>query len=271
MNTDPHLNAETFSWQPNAKLLFLVLLMMPLLISLGYWQLDRAQEKREILAEFQANQLSLPAAFEQLDLGKNLQYKQVQFVGELDASRRVLLDNRVRNTRPGYEVFELLTIAGSELKVLVNRGWVQASLDRNQLPEIDPVSNEIAGLVSAQTLEQVQLRGSLYRVLKGGLQLDDGIRAVENWPARIGWISTERATELFADQVFAYQLRLDSDSPGALTTGWPIVSVQPEKHTAYAVQWFVMSLVLLLLTLNANSNLSLWLKFKMSKTESEAL
>ena len=47
MNTDPHLNAETFSWQPNAKLLFLVLLMMPLLISLGYWQLDRAQEKRE--------------------------------------------------------------------------------------------------------------------------------------------------------------------------------------------------------------------------------
>ena len=259
MKTDPHLNAETFSWQPNAKLLFLVLLMMPLLISLGYWQLDRAQEKREILVEFKSNQESQPVGFELLDSSKNLQYRQVQFVGELDASRRVLLDNRVRNGRPGYEIFEVLTLASSELKILVNRGWVQASLDRNQLPEIAPVTG------------RVQLRGSLYKVLRGGLQLDDGVRAVENWPGRVGWISTERAAEIFADEFFTYQLRLDSDSVGALTTGWPTVSVQPEKHTAYAVQWFVMALVLLLLTINANSNLAAWYKFKMAKTESEAL
>jgi len=259
MNTDPHLNAETFSWQPNDKLLFLVLLMMPLLISLGYWQLDRAQEKREILAEFKSNQESQPVGFELLDTSKNLQYRQVQFVGELDASRRVLLDNRVRNGRPGYEIFEVLTLASSELKILVNRGWVQASLDRNELPDVESV------------LGQVQLRGSLYKILRGGLQLDDGVRAVESWPGRVGWISTERAAELFADEFFAYQLRLDSDSIGALTTGWPTVSVQPEKHTAYAVQWFVMALVLLLLTINANSNLAAWFKFKMAKKESEAL
>ena len=259
MNTNPHLNAETFSWQPNAKLLFLVLLMMPLLISLGYWQLDRAQEKREILAEFKSNQESQPVGFELLDTSKNLQYRQVQFVGELDASRRVLLDNRVRNGRPGYEIFEVLTLASSELKILVNRGWVKASLDRNELPDVESV------------LGQVQLRGSLYKILRGGLQLDDGVRAVESWPGRVGWISTERAAELFADEFFAYQLRLDSDSIGALTTGWPTVSVQPEKHTAYAVQWFVMALVLLLLTINANSNLAAWFKFKMAKKESEAL
>jgi|AntAceMinimDraft_1070359.scaffolds.fasta_scaffold17901_4 surfeit locus 1 family protein len=262
MNSDSHLNAETFSWQPNAKLLLLVLLMMPLLISLGYWQLDRAQEKREILAEFKSNQQSQPATFEQLGGSANLQYRQVQFVGELDASRRVLLDNRVRNGRPGYEIFEVLTIAesrGSQLKVLVNRGWVEASLDRNTLPEIEPV------------LGQVTLRGSLYRVLRGGLQLDDGVRAVENWPGRVGWISTERAVEIFGNEFFVYQLRLDSDSIGALTTGWPAVSVQPEKHTAYAVQWFVMAFVLLLMTINANSNLAAWYKFKTAKTKSETL
>ena len=259
MISDPHINGEKFSWQPNAKSLLFVLLMTPLLISLGYWQLDRAQEKTEILAEFRANQEAQPVAFEQLDINKNLQYRQVQFVGELDASRRVLLDNRVRNGRPGYEIFEVLTLASSEQKILVNRGWVQASLDRNQLPEIEPVTG------------QVQLRGSLYRVLRGGLQLDDGVRAVDNWPGRVGWISTERAAEIFTNEFFPYQLRLESDSIGALTTGWPTVSVQPEKHTAYAVQWFVMALVLLLLTINANSNLKAWFKFKMAKTESEAL
>jgi len=257
MISDPHLSGEKFSWQPNAKLLLFVVLMTPLLISLGCWQLDRAQEKREILAEFTLNQQSLPAPFEQLDLSSNLQYRQVQFVGLLDASRRVLLDNRVRGGRPGYEVFEVLTLASSSVKILVNRGWVQASVDRNQLPEINPVDGE------------VQLRGSLYRVLKGGLQLDDGVGAVDKWPVRIGWISAERAEELFADEFFAYQLRLDSDSVGALTTGWPTVAVQPEKHTAYAVQWFVMVLVLLLLTINANSNLAAWLKLRMAKTTKE--
>ena len=38
------------------------------------------------------------------------------------------------------------------------------------------------------------------------------------------------------------------------------VAVQPEKHTAYAVQWFVMAAVLLVMTLIANSNVGSWIK-----------
>jgi cytochrome oxidase assembly protein ShyY1 len=41
--------------------------------------------------------------------------------------------------------------------------------------------------------------------------------------------------------------------------------VQPAKHTGYAVQWFVMALVLLLMTLIANSNLAEWLKQRSAK------
>jgi len=237
MTDQPQQTAENFSWQPNAKLLLFVCLMTPLLISLGYWQLDRAEEKRQILAEFVGNQQSPPAALAALSGEQNLQYRAVQLRGKLDAARRLLLDNRVRNGRPGYEVFEVLTTLTGSQKILVNRGWVQASLDRNQLPEIAPINGE------------VRLSGSLYRVLKGGLQL--------------GWVSAVRAEQLYGDQFFAYQLRLDSDSPGALETGWPTVSVQPEKHTAYAVQWFVMVLVLLIMTVNANSNIAAWLKYKM--------
>ncbi|MGB0449393.1 MAG: SURF1 family protein [Porticoccaceae bacterium] len=251
MTDQPQLTANKFSWQPNARLLLFAGLMMPLLISLGYWQLDRADEKRRILAEFVGNQQSAPATLAELDGDSNLQYRSLQLRGKLDATRRLLLDNRVRNGRPGYEVFEVLSpLAGSQ-KILVNRGWVQASLDRNELPEIAPITGE------------VRLSGSLYQVLQGGLQLDDGIDAVTSWPARVGWVSAVRAEELFGEEFFAYQLRLDSDSPGALQTGWPTVAVQPEKHTAYAVQWFVMALVLLIMTLNANSNMAAWLKYKM--------
>ena len=251
MTDQPQQTADKFLWQPNAKLLLFVCLMTPLLISLGYWQLDRAEEKRQILAEFVGNQQSAPATLAELNGDDNLQYRAVQFSGKLDATRRLLLDNRVRNSRPGYEVFEVLTPVTGSHKILVNRGWVQASLDRNQLPEIASLNGD------------VRLSGSLYRALKGGLQLDDGIAIVSNWPARVGWVSAVRAEELYGEEFFAYQLRLDSDSPGALQTGWPTVAVQPEKHTAYAVQWFVMALVLLIMTVNANSNIAAWLKYKM--------
>jgi len=257
MTDQPQQTADKFSWQPNAKLLLFACLMTPLLISLGYWQLDRADEKRQILAEFVGNQQSAPVALVELKGAKNLQYRAVQLRGKLDATRRLLLDNRVRNGRPGYEVFEVLTPVTGSQKILVNRGWVQASLDRNQLPEIAPVSGE------------VRLSGSLYRRLKGGLQLDDGIGVVGSWPARVGWVSAVRAEQLYGDEFFAYQLRLESDSPGALQTGWPTVAVQPEKHTAYAVQWFVMALVLLIMTLNANSNIASWLKYTMGKNANE--
>lgn len=257
MTDKPQQTADKFYWQPNARLLLFAGLMMPLLISLGYWQLDRADEKQQILAEFVSNQQSPPVALAELHGESNLQYRAVQLRGKLDATRRLLLDNRVRNGRPGYEVLEVLTLQNGSRKILVNRGWVQASLDRNQLPEIAPVNGEVL------------LSGTLYRVLKGGLQLDDGIAAVSNWPARVGWVSAVRAEQLYEDQFFAYQLRLDSDSPGALLTGWPTVAVQPEKHTAYAVQWFVMALVLLIMTFNANSNIAAWLKYKMGKNANE--
>ncbi|MEH6467692.1 MAG: hypothetical protein V7722_08675, partial [Porticoccus sp.] len=42
---------------------------------------------------------------------------------------------------------------------------------------------------------------------------------------------------------------------GVLEAGWALVSVQPGKHTGYAVQWTALALVLMVLTLFANSNL----------------
>ena len=46
---------------------------------------------------------------------------------------------------------------------------------------------------------------------------------------------------------FPYVVRLTPDSAGALLADWPLINTRPEKHTAYAVQWFLMALALLLL------------------------
>ncbi len=43
---------------------------------------------------------------------------------------------------------------------------------------------------------------------------------------------------------FAYELREES-GPGTYANDWPVVAMGPEKHMAYAVQWFAMALALL--------------------------
>ena len=166
MTTEPHLSTQRFQWQPNKKLLVLSLCLFPLLVVLGFWQLDRADEKQRILDQYNTNQQAPPAMVSDLMGDSNLQYRSAWLVGELDSQRRLILDNRVKNGRPGYEILEALSIVGLGQKVLVNRGWVPASLDRNQLPEIPPL------------LGSNQLRGALYQTL-GGYRLDDGIGLVE--------------------------------------------------------------------------------------------
>ena len=255
MSQDPQFSREKFEWQLNTKIIVFSLVLFPLLIVLGFWQLERAEEKRSIVDEFRLNQQAPPATLEDLLESSNHQYRSAWLTGTLDGGRRIFLDNRVKHGRPGYEVVEAMTVlglnvgAGPQL-VLVNRGWVAASLDRRQLPQIETVVGE------------VQLRGSLYRNLRGGYRLDDGISTITEWPSRVGWASVERAAELFGADFYAYQLRLDADSIGALDTGWVTVAVQPAKHTGYAFQWFAMAVVLLVMTLIANSNFGSWIKRK---------
>jgi cytochrome oxidase assembly protein ShyY1 len=252
--TDSAQKTNGFKWQPNAKLLVFSLLMLPLLLSLGSWQLQRGDEKQQIVDHHTRNQqLSPVVTTEELASGEDQQYRLAWIRAKVDNQRVIILDNKVKNGRPGYEILQSVTLSGEREKLLINRGWVEASLDRDILPSIAPIEGE------------VQLRGYLYRALKGGYRLDDGIRQVQDWPSRVGWITLERAEELFNESFMPYQLRLDQDSIGALKTGWATVAVQPEKHVGYAVQWFAMAITLLIMTIIANSNILSWLKQRKNK------
>ena len=247
--SDSAQKTNGFKWQPNAKILVFSLLMMPLILSLGFWQLERGKEKQQIVDHHKYNQ-QLPPIISpnQLASGEDHQYRLAWIQGTVDNQRIIILDNKVKNGRPGYEILQPVTVSGLPEKLLINRGWVEASLDRDILPTIPAVDNN------------VQLRGYLYHTLKGGYRLDDGINQVQDWPSRVGWITLQRAQELYGESFLPYQLRLDQDSPGALKTGWATVAVQPEKHVGYAVQWFAMAITLLIMTIIANSNVVSWLR-----------
>ena len=250
--------AVLFHWQWNKKLLWFALIFLPITVTLGFWQLQRAEQKQDILLAQQQRVDAAEVAIDAVLTEPDNQFRNVVATGGVDKHRIFLLDNRVRHGRPGYEVLvpmELKT-SGSTQWLLVNRGWLAGGLDRSVLPKIP-------------SLKAGATHGYLYRSPGKSIVLKDEAWAKDQWPLVIQAIDIEKISYHLGFDVYPYILRVgdkhdshsqidgfNSDKTAVLETGWPIINVQPEKHIGYAVQWFLMALALLVLTIFANSNLS---------------
>src|SRR5690554_7517928 len=120
-------------WQFDWRLLMFSGLLLPVLLSLGVWQLNRAEEKQLLLAAWQ--QQASQADWPEIVSGELEKEQPVVLTGWY-TEYTWLLDNRTRDGVPGYEVLTLFTpVEGPSL--VVNRGWVRGPRTRDQLPEID--------------------------------------------------------------------------------------------------------------------------------------
>ncbi|MEM9254493.1 MAG: SURF1 family protein [Pseudomonadota bacterium] len=227
----------TRRFQPEWRTTMLVVLLLPCLIWLGFWQLTRAEEKARLAAEFELKQSRAPLSLLELDdrSPEALAYLPVRMRGRFRPQEYFLLDNRTQDGRYGNEVIGVFDLAGSDEVVLVNRGWVPADPARLELPEVPPVADE------------VRLLGRVYVPPGEPYLLGDQVMAT-GWPKRVQAVQIETLRDALGDvRLFPYSVRLDPETPGALVTRWPIVNVSPDKHQGYAVQWFAMAAVLLLL------------------------
>lgn len=259
--------SEKFEWQWNWKVLAFTLFFLPVTLTAGFWQLHRAEEKREILATQSALHANAPVAFAGVGNGYSSigidrsaehssesddstlaqRYLRVTATGEVHPQQVFLIDNRVHGGRPGYEVLVPLKVVmdgGESLWLMVNRGWLAGGLDRSQLPAIPPLG-EIATFT-----------GYLYQPFGKHLVLADDVWAAAVSPLVIQHFDHDKLERYLGGKVYPYSLRLEESPNGALKSNWIIVNVQPEKHTAYAVQWFAMAFALVILTVFANSNIS---------------
>lgn len=76
----------------------------------------------------------------------------------------------------------------------------------------------------------------------------------------------DRVAQRLGVNIFPYVLRLDQQETN-FNADWPVINVQPAKHTGYAVQWFALATALVVLTLFASSNLSDRFRAKASVNE----
>ncbi len=220
-------------FQPGWKLSVFFLLLLPCLIGLGVWQLQRAEEKRDILSKVAQRRSELPIALEQLLQRRQPAFSQVELRGHYLDDKMVLMDNKIYRGQFGYEVIMPFRENTGGL-LLVSRGWVKGSLDRNQLPVIEPV----AGVV--------ELLGEVYVPLGEAFTL--GSNALpDGWPKRLQSLDVAELSAALNETLYPYVIRLRESSVNTFEPLWQDVNMQPQKHTAYAVQWFAMAATLVAL------------------------
>lgn len=230
-------NPTTPPFIPNYKLTLLTAVVLPMLISLGVWQLDRAAQKRELEAAYIAQQAQPPVQLHRDTLSELPDYRRVVAVGKFDRDHTWLLDNKQREGRVGYEIIVPFYLRDGGV-VLVNRGWIQGAELRANLPRI-PYPPDEQTFFSEQTLFGEIVTPSHHPLLNAEA-------AAPTWPRVVMAIEPGAMGEQLGQALPSRYLRLDEASPGALITQWQAVNLSAAKHSGYALQWFAMAIALVI-------------------------
>ena len=122
----------------NLKWLFTYLGFFTLFLSLGAWQINRANEKQDFLnIEAKRVNESVQIVSETPNDATTLRYKKATITGHFDTSKQFLLDNQIDAGKAGYFVFVPFKLANSNKAILVNRGWIPLVEPRATLPNVD--------------------------------------------------------------------------------------------------------------------------------------
>lgn len=223
----------------------LVLCLLPVLVSLGVWQLGRSQEKQLMLDQqaLRADQKKLLLTIDSEDDPDSLRYRRVTVAGAYDTKHQFLLDNQIVAGRAGYYVMTPFILAGLGKAVLVNRGWVPLPRERSDLPVIKIKQNESS------------IKGRINNFPVVGIKLPGVEIPAEGWPSVIQLVEPEILAEKLGYPLFGFQVELDNQQANGYWRDWKTrVLITPEKHFAYAVQWFGLAITLLVLFIWFSSN-----------------
>lgn len=222
-----------------SKSLLTVILLLSF-VSLGVWQLNRAQEKIQIRDQFLARaQLPKISVGAELLNADGMAFRAATASGHYLEDYQILLDNKVHNGQAGYHVLTPLLLSNTRTLLLVNRGWVSWGIDRLHLPKIDTPQG------------QVNINGRLVVPAQPAINLEKDLPVNE---FRLVWqnLDIKQYALLTGHSVQSLVLRLAPEEihGGGLVREWPrYQDIWIQRHHGYALQWFGLAIVLVVIFL----------------------
>ena len=207
----------------------LLAFLIPAFISLGLWQWRKAESKTalQMSLDTRSSEPSVLMPGTPVD-AESLRYRRVILRGTYDATRQILIDNRLHQEQAGYHVITPLRIAGSSLHVLVNRGWLPAAADHRIAPVAEaPVGEiELSGIAIIPTQRFFNLAP----------------QPTTGWEPVWQNLDLERFRHAVPYPLQGVIVQLDPAADGGFVRQWPRPDERAERHRSYALQWFGFAL-----------------------------
>lgn len=209
-----------------------MLAVLPVLLWLGFWQLDRAAQKRAMFDQFST--AGPVVDFETIATlpPEQIRYRPVRVSGRYDPTRQFLLEGMTHGGRPGLHVLTPLALDHGPI-VIVNRGWIPETRTRETAVDL-PVSRRHR-VINALVVPYPQ----------PGLRL--AAEAGDGWPRRVLYPTAEDISAQLEHVVLAPLLWLGADEPDGFVRDWRPAEFGPARHIGYAVQWFALAITLVLI------------------------
>ena len=254
-------------------------ILVPFLVSLGLWQLDRADQK--IVIDNGVKQAQMKDA---LDLNKYLTnsatgisteskqgkafkslvpkeiYRSATLLGHYDSDHQYLLDNRTHKGLAGFHVLTPFVLKDTDIIIFVNRGWIGYKDTRENIPDISVPKDDITitGVMKAQgraivlnendnVLDKTE---ASYPKLIQSIQLSELAKDLASVKSSE---SKKVNTANLSSVLLPIFIELDRDDKTGFIRDWQPYYGSIDKHNAYALQWFAMALILLFLFIKLNT------------------
>jgi cytochrome oxidase assembly protein ShyY1 len=219
-------------------MLLLVVVLIPIMVKLGFWQFHRHEHKVAHNDLISANIKRKPVSADEIlavgaKLSADLQWRQVTATGVYDTDHQVLARQRSQNDVVGlYVVTPLVTADGRTL--LVNRGWVANPPKATDRPDVPPAPSG-----------RVTVTG---RLRPDETRKDSGIRDKEVPEGQVMRISAAELGPESTHPLYGGYIELITETPTPAKA--PALVAEPDDedlgpHLAYAVQWWIFALALL--------------------------
>ena len=198
-----------------------------LTVRLGFWQLERAVYHQSIIDQ------SLKARSVAVSVKDHLndsQQFQLIAIDGIWLDRSILIDSQVANGQIGYHLLQLFELANKQA-IWIDRGFLPVE-DRTLLPDI-------------KTPNTTRVIGEYYHSPKW-VTAKAYVEPMAENVSRVSSYTDHALAELGTEQTVQGVLRLIEADSAQLQANWPVVSVDPNKNRAYAVQWFAIAAALML-------------------------
>ena len=223
----------------------ILLLAMGIMASLGFWQLDRLDQRRAYNQQRQAALAAPPIELTGAPLPQgDLRDRQATVQGEFDYARQVAIRNQNYVGQPGFHLVTPLLIAGSDKAVLINRGWIPVG-------EAEPAT--------WRRLDEQQ-SGPQFGILQPTRRRPDGTVSAIPQDTVTGWyrLDIEAIEQTLPYPLLPIVLQLTpgngetlnssrtraADDPAALPHRIePDFSFSEGNHFSYALQWFGFAII----------------------------